>query len=118
MYKLTNYRLKLVERSGSKLEDLLTSNNPWKGNDCGRLNCLLCRTKQQTGNQKTQECTKRSVCYEIWCRECVEKEEKEIDEREDIMEDQKKVEKRKIKRYKYIGESCRSVYERALEQLL
>ena len=49
LHKLTGYRLKLVERSGSKLEDLLTTNNPWQGQDCGRLQCLLCSTKQKTG---------------------------------------------------------------------
>ena len=42
---LTGYKLKLVERSGRKIEDLLTSSNPWQGIDCGRTSCLLCQTK-------------------------------------------------------------------------
>ena len=49
---LTGYKLKVVERSGAKLEDILHSSNPWSGKDCGRNNCLLCVTKIQ---QKKEE---------------------------------------------------------------
>ena len=43
---LTGYRLKMVEKSGDKLENLLTKSNPWQGMDCERPQCLLCQTKQ------------------------------------------------------------------------
>ena len=39
--KLTNTRLKVVERTGTKLVDLITKYNPWQGHDCMRENCLL-----------------------------------------------------------------------------
>ena len=36
MVDLTGYRLKIVERSGTKLEELLHKANPWQGVDCER----------------------------------------------------------------------------------
>ena len=41
---LTGYRVKMVQKVGDKLEDLLTKSNPWQGLDCGRQGCLLCTT--------------------------------------------------------------------------
>ena len=38
---ITGYRLKVVEKAGDKLEDLLAKSNPWQGMDCGREACLL-----------------------------------------------------------------------------
>ena len=38
---LTGYKLKVVERAGSRLEDVLKRSNPWRGEDCGREMCLL-----------------------------------------------------------------------------
>ena len=53
---MTGYRLKVVERSGDKLEDLLTRSNPCQGMDCGRKMCLLCQTKQKTESNLSQDC--------------------------------------------------------------
>ena len=44
-----------------KLEDLLHKFNPWQGLDCNRELCLLCKTKETTGKNKGQECTKCGV---------------------------------------------------------
>ena len=65
---MTGYRLKIVERAGTKLEDVLVKADPWRGQDCARPNCLLCLTKQRTGKLTTQDCTRRNIVYEIWCR--------------------------------------------------
>ena len=43
---LTGYKLKVVERSGSRLEDVLHRSDPWRGEDCGREMCLLCKTNE------------------------------------------------------------------------
>ena len=112
---LTGYKLKIVERSGSKMEDLLHQSDPWQGEDCCRPHCLLCITKQYTGKLLSQDCTRRSLIYETWCISCQERDEKQVDEI--YGEDQKKNEemKKKIQLYKYIGETSRSVYERAWE---
>ena len=112
----TGYRIKIVERTGTKIEDLLHRSNPWQGQDCKREKCLLCMTKVRTGKFQEQDCTKRCIVYETWCISC---EEKEIEKLENEEEDEntKKEKKKKIKKYKYIGETSRSVYERGLEHL-
>ena len=53
--KLTNTKIKNVERTGVKIQDLLTRANPWKGHDCERKNCLFCYTKLRTEKKTTQE---------------------------------------------------------------
>ena len=102
--EITGFRLKIVERAGLKMEDVLHSSNPWRGEDCGRPGCLLCKTKQITGKQKTQCCRKRSLVYEVWCIECSERMEKEI-EKMDLSEEEKKRKIENIKQFKYIGET-------------
>ena len=61
LFNLTRTRVKIVERAGVKLQDLLRTSNPWKGADCGRQNCLICLTKQLTDKNLRQECTRRSL---------------------------------------------------------
>ena len=48
----TGIKLKIVEKSGTKLVDLLHQADPWQGQDCGRPLCILCQTKQITGKRK------------------------------------------------------------------
>ena len=114
MAPLTNWRVKFVERAGVKLQDMLHTSNPWQGEDCGREKCMLDQTKMETGKLKSQSCTRRSVVYETHCESCYERECEEIDQKE-IDEKSKEQEKKEIKKYIYIGESARSVYERLWE---
>ena len=65
LQEMTGYRLKIVERSGTKLEDVLAKADPWQGQECCRK-CLLCLIKQRTGKQSTQDCTRRTIVYESW----------------------------------------------------
>ena len=117
MEKITGYRLKIVEEAGEKIVDILHSSNPWKGEDCGRQGCLLCKTKEMTGKGKKQDCMKRSLVYETWCETCYRAEIDKIDEEEGD-EEEKERKKKRIKMYKCIGETARSVYERGMEHLL
>ena len=64
---MTGYMIKVVERAGDKLEELLVRTDPWQGEQCGRSRCLLCETKVKTGKHLRQCCHKRSVVYAIWC---------------------------------------------------
>jgi hypothetical protein len=64
---MTGYRLKIVERAGLKLEDILHKADPWQGQDCKREKCLLCLTKSRTGKNTTQDCSRRILVYETWC---------------------------------------------------
>ena len=113
--ELTGYKLKVVERAGMRLEDLIRKSDPWEGIDCYREACLLCKTKEKTDKNRSQECTKRSLVYEIWCMDCEKMEEERIKgEAGENKELEKELLKRK-KLYKYIGETSRSIYERAYE---
>ena len=119
----TGVKLKIVERCGIKLVDILTKSNPWKGQDCLREGCLLCQTKAITGKLKTQDCRQRSIVYETRCLSCEEKCKKEIEEKygeEDDDEERKKAKEEelsKIRLFKYIGETGKSCYERGWQHL-
>ena len=80
--KQTGIKLKIVERTGSKLVDLLHRADPWQGQDCQRPLCILCNTKQITEKHLRQDCTKRSIVYETWCLSCEESAKKAIEEDE------------------------------------
>ena len=70
MATMTGYKMKIVEKGGTKLVDILTKSNPWAGEDCQRERCLLCETKQITGKKNTQDCRKRNCVYETKCLKC------------------------------------------------
>ena len=112
---ITGYRLKVVEKAGDKLEDILTKSNPWQGLDCGRRACLLCKTKQKTQKNLSQDCHTRNLVYQTWCISCQAREEEKIEK--DHKGDAKKIRemKNKIKLHLYSGETSRSVYERSIE---
>ena len=116
----TGAKLKMVERCGGKLMDILTTPDPWKGSDCMREGCLLCITKAKTGKNTTQECNRRSIVYETRCITCENRAVKAIEEKfgaidienEPEKEKAKNEEISKIRLYKYIGETGKSAFER------
>ena len=117
MGALCDYRLKFVERAGKKISDILTTSNPWRGQDCERDRCVPCDTKERTGKDKGQDCSKRSLVYETWCLECELKEKEKIEKRDDLTEIEKKEMMKRIRLYKYVGETSRSLYERGWEHV-
>ena len=60
MEKQTGYRLKIVEKGGTKLVDILHKANPLAGEDCKRRDCLLCSTKIEEGRTNSQDCRRRN----------------------------------------------------------
>ena len=112
---MTGYRLKLVEKAGDKLEDLLTKSNPWQGLDCGRKGCLLCKTKLKTGRNLSQDCHTRNLVYKSWCMTCLRRDEEEIEQRFEGDAGKIRESKGKIRKHLYVGETARSIYERTLE---
>ena len=114
--QLTLTKLKIVERTGTKLQDILTKSNPWQGQDCTRENCLLCHTKARTDKLTSQDCSKRNIVYETTCVTCETLARKEIEE-DDLGDQEKLDKKKKIKLFKYVGESGRSAYERGWEHV-
>ena len=96
--RMTGYRIKMIETCGSQLCTLLPYTNPWSGSDCNRRDCYTCGQ----GGDKLEDCKKRNILYESSCSGCrVPKTDG----------GSRKLEKGAI----YVGESARSIYERAGE---
>ena len=103
---MVGYRVRVVESSGTQLGRLLPYTNPWQGRHCGRDSCYTC----SQGGDELQNCRKRNILYESMCRVCNPEEDKGVDG--------KKMEKFEAFRKQpgvYVGESSRSIYERAGE---
>ena len=73
--KVTGYRVKYVEKSGQNIGHLQVRSNPWSGMNCGRRGCMLCETKAKTGQNLTQNGSKRNLTYQPWCNSCKEMDE-------------------------------------------
>ena len=138
----THINLKVVERCGLKLQDLLCKSNPWDNVDCGRLDCFTCDSSAKEEKPQYKNCHQRSVVYETRCETCVKNTDTNpapIDENkgnvivEPLLEEKvngasivdekeagettgskrkKEIEKKVGLYFRYIGETSRSVYER------
>jgi hypothetical protein len=104
--RIVGYKTKIVEGVGSKLKDLLPNNNPWKGAHCGRPACIPC---SQPGEMK-QDCRKRSIIYENTCQICNPE-----DGKEKVRKDGRDLADGGKYPSVYVGESGRSLHERARE---
>ena len=71
MEKQSDYRLKLVERAGTKLVDLLTKSDPYSGADCGREKCYPCLMKHIS--LKWLPYWRRNLTYRVDCQRCKNK---------------------------------------------
>ena len=67
-------RIKVVERAGEKVVDVLHKSNPWDDTSCMREDCLFCY-----GNNEKMigKCKQRGVVYETLCMICEKKRNKE-----------------------------------------
>jgi hypothetical protein len=99
---MTSYRIRIAESAGMALSRLLPSTNSWGPVDCGRLDCVPC--SQQDESQ--QDCRRRNILYENQCQLCKVVLEKDGNERRGFQ---------KAGQGLYIGETSRSLYERAKE---
>ena len=101
---MTGYRLKVVEKVGVKLVDVLHKADPWAGEDCGRKLCMICESKKKEGKVNSQDCHRRNIVYQTYCRTCQQRQDTGIEEK--FKEEGKKridEEKRMAKRFIYIG---------------
>ena len=73
----TGINLKVVERAGNKVQDLIHKSNPWDSNDCERTDCFACNSAALDEKIVHRDCHKRSVVYETWCISCINKEKEE-----------------------------------------
>ena len=65
--KITGFRIKIVERGGTKLKQALPNTNPWSGSDCGRDDCVTCKQV----DERLQDCFRTNILYESKCLSCV-----------------------------------------------
>ena len=72
---------------------------------------MICLTKSQTGKGMSQDCKKRNLVYETWCRTC-ETEALDMLRQENTTELDIQAKSKEIALYKYVGESGRSGFER------
>ena len=64
--EVTKDRVKVVERAGVKLKELLHKSDPFGGLPCSRDRCLVCTNPY---NEKFN-CNKRNVTYKTFCLNC------------------------------------------------
>ena len=64
---ITGFRVKVVEKCGTKVKSLVSNANPWSSLPCGRKDCVPCGQN----NKKPINCFKRSVLYESICDRCL-----------------------------------------------
>ena len=104
MAGLTGYRIKLVEKNGVKLENLLVKRDPYVGWACGRQDCTCCKAKPRR-NQK-DNCNKQNVLYVARCDLCQEEAicQEDSEDGEDAGP---------YRVGEYVGESCKSIYTRS-----
>ena len=61
-------RIKLVERTGDKLVDLLHKSDAWGDKDCGRSDCFPYNSSGE--KEPKGSCKRRSILYETYCEDC------------------------------------------------
>ena len=63
---MLGFKIKVVENAGTSLGELLSSKDPWAGQQCGRKDCHPC---SQPAERK-EDCKRQSVVYESVCVKC------------------------------------------------
>ena len=66
---ITKERVRVTERGGKSLLQLLHTNDPFAGAPCGRDTCIPCNNSDK---EKKENCDKRGIVYETFCRSCLE----------------------------------------------
>ena len=60
-------RVKIVERIGEKIVDILHKSNPWEAVHCMRDDCVFCNSNNE---KLIGKCKKRNIVYETECLIC------------------------------------------------
>ena len=66
--KVGQLKIKIVERTGDKISELLHKSNAWSNLDCERDDCWVCDSTGE--NEKFGKCKERSIIYETYCETC------------------------------------------------
>ena len=114
----TRLNIKVIERAGERLEDMLHKSNCWENSDCGRENCKICETSVKDESIPFKNCTRRSILYKTLCESCRKRNVSKLGEK---IEGENRFSKRKFEEliekedYVYFGETSRSSNERGTE---
>ena len=99
--EVTDFTVKVVERTGTSLKEQFPTTTLWDGSNCGRKDCTTCNQ----GAEELPNCKKASLVYENVCVRCNPGTGKK-GELDKIKDDTPTL---------YIGETSRIVYERSKE---
>ena len=69
-------KIKIVEKAGNKIVDLLHKSNGWSNEDCEREDCIVCSSAIDEENAR-RNCKRRSITYETFCLICQAKDKEE-----------------------------------------
>ena len=67
--KFSTHKIRIVEKNGDKLEDILVRKDPFGDSKCEKETCLMCRTN----DKDTGTCKKPNIVSKIECLACKEK---------------------------------------------
>jgi hypothetical protein len=109
---MMGFHFRVVEKAGSKLQQLLSNSNLWAGMNCGRSDCTTCRQ----GGEDLPDCKARSLMYESKCRLCNPPTDGRADAKKSTTEEER-IADRRAEPSIYIGETSRSIYERSKEHM-
>ena len=98
---ILGYKIRVVERTGASLKNTLEQTNIWNGLKCGRAPCITCNQ----GGEDLPACTRSSVVYENICTRCNPDAKTKGELREQA----------RGAPSLYMGETSRSIQERAVE---
>ena len=101
---MLGFGVRVTERRATILGSMLSNKNLWSGKPCGRGQCRLCA---QDGEKK-EPCNTKNIVYESECGRCNPPGSRKVADREGLGE------KRDVASL-YVGESARSLHERAGE---
>jgi hypothetical protein len=101
---MLGFRVRVTEKGGTSLGSLLSNKHLWRGEPCGRASCKPC---EQPGEKK-EPCKARNVVYESECTWCNEPGSRKLADKMDLKE---RTEQANL----YVGETARSISERAGE---
>ena len=65
---VSNIKVKIVERTGDKVIELLHKSDSWSDIDCERPDCLICSSCGE--KERKGMCKKRNIIYETYCLIC------------------------------------------------
>ena len=101
---MLGFRVRVTKKGGTPLGSLLSNKNLWSGVECGRGTCRTCAQP----DERKEPCTLRNVVYESECRVCNPPGSRKEADKMGLGE-------KKALASLYVGETARSVGERAAE---